>query len=107
MLSVSKHLSCIFHFKLIQAACQRLRYGKVPSLCVLVKTFSSTETDSSIFLKDPTGDLYFAVYTVTYSTVSYYAVSTVYNMQIYDKFYEIKKTHSNVISHLQYQSYVS
>ncbi|XP_031563704.1 uncharacterized protein C17orf53 homolog [Actinia tenebrosa] len=41
-----------------EAACQRLRYGKVPSLCVLVKTFSSSETDSSIFLKDPTGEIH-------------------------------------------------
>jgi hypothetical protein len=40
----------------LQAACQQLQYGKVPSLCVLVKTFSPTETDSSIFFKDPTGN---------------------------------------------------
>ncbi|EDO28498.1 predicted protein, partial [Nematostella vectensis] len=37
-----------------EAAAQNLKHGKVPCLCVLMKTFSPIGADASILLKDPT-----------------------------------------------------
>ena len=42
-------------YSFIQAIQQRLKQGKVPCLCALVKAFSLTEADASVLLKDPTG----------------------------------------------------
>lgn len=41
-----------------EAIQQRLRHGKVPCLCALVKAFSLTEADASVLLRDPTGEIY-------------------------------------------------
>ncbi|EDO37571.1 predicted protein [Nematostella vectensis] len=41
-----------------EAAAQNLKHGKVPCLCVLMKTFSPIGADASILLKDPTGEIH-------------------------------------------------
>ncbi|KAK3732806.1 hypothetical protein QZH41_017710, partial [Actinostola sp. cb2023] len=57
-----QNVPAIMRYSIVQvmseAAGQRLKHGKVPSLCVLMKTSSLTETDASIFLKDPTGEMH-------------------------------------------------
>jgi len=41
-----------------EAIQQKLDRGKVPCLCALVKAFSLTESDASVLLKDPTGEIH-------------------------------------------------